>query len=341
LVSEAKKEVQFPNILGYETLVCDLHMHTVFSDGMVWPTVRVEEAWREDIDVIAITDHIEYQPKADDIPTNHNRGYELAHNYAKSKDIMMIHGTEITRDTPPGHFNAIFLEDVDPLDEEDFVLQLENAKEQGAFVFWNHQGWQGEERGSWRDIHTKIFNEQLFHGMEVCNGKTYYPTAHKWCVEKNLTMMGTSDIHSPSLLHESSPDEHRTLTLVFVKDRTADELKNALVSGRTVVWYQNQLIGKKEYLEAIFKEAIVMEKPYLEHQNGYWIQVKNNADVEMHLERIGTEGPRELTLPPRSTMQCKVTVDEGVDEVDLSYTVTNFLVAPETGLPVEFTVNLK
>ena len=25
-------------------------MHTVFSDGVVWPSVRVEEAWREGLD---------------------------------------------------------------------------------------------------------------------------------------------------------------------------------------------------------------------------------------------------------------------------------------------------
>ena len=30
-VSQAK--IQFPDILGYKTLKCGFHMHTVFSDG--------------------------------------------------------------------------------------------------------------------------------------------------------------------------------------------------------------------------------------------------------------------------------------------------------------------
>ena len=72
LSADAAK-INFPDILGYETLKCDFHMHTVFSDGQVWPTTRVDEAVREGLDAIAITDHIEYQPHKDDIPTNHGR----------------------------------------------------------------------------------------------------------------------------------------------------------------------------------------------------------------------------------------------------------------------------
>ncbi len=53
-------------------------MHTVFSDGNVWPSVRVAEAWQEGLDVIAITDHMEYHPHADDIPVQFGRAYEIA-----------------------------------------------------------------------------------------------------------------------------------------------------------------------------------------------------------------------------------------------------------------------
>ena len=45
-----------------KTLKCDFHIHTVFSDGKVWPDIRVAEAWQEGLDAIAITDHIEYRP---------------------------------------------------------------------------------------------------------------------------------------------------------------------------------------------------------------------------------------------------------------------------------------
>jgi hypothetical protein len=52
--AESRKDLNFPDILDYTTLKCDLHFHTVFSDGSVRPTVRVEEALRDGLDVISI-----------------------------------------------------------------------------------------------------------------------------------------------------------------------------------------------------------------------------------------------------------------------------------------------
>ncbi len=51
-----------PDMSEYKTLKCDFHMHTVFSDGLVWPTIRVDEAIDEGLVAIAITDHLEYLP---------------------------------------------------------------------------------------------------------------------------------------------------------------------------------------------------------------------------------------------------------------------------------------
>ena len=117
----------FPDILGYKTLKCDLHMHTVFSDGLVWPTARIDEAVREGLDVIAITDHIEYLPHKNDIPTNHNRSYEIAAGPAKKRGVLLIKGAEITRETPPGHFNTLFLNDIAMLDVKEFLDAVEAA----------------------------------------------------------------------------------------------------------------------------------------------------------------------------------------------------------------------
>ena len=61
---DISKKKQIPDIPGYMTLKCDFHMHKVFSDGKVWPTVRVAEALKEGLDAIALTDHID-KDKAD------------------------------------------------------------------------------------------------------------------------------------------------------------------------------------------------------------------------------------------------------------------------------------
>ena len=51
--------IVIPDIEGYKTLKGDFHIHTVFSDGDVWPSTRVKEAVWEGLDVIAITEHLD------------------------------------------------------------------------------------------------------------------------------------------------------------------------------------------------------------------------------------------------------------------------------------------
>jgi len=143
--ARARDEVKIPDIPGYVTLKCDFHLHTVFSDGRVWPTIRAEEAWQEGLDAFAITDHIEGQRYGDDVKKDLNRSYELAQSAAKNSGLMVIRGAEITRPMPPGHLNAIFLKDVRPLDTKEWEDAIKVANEQKAFVFWNHPGWIGQQ----------------------------------------------------------------------------------------------------------------------------------------------------------------------------------------------------
>ena len=108
--SGLSREIEFPDIKGYKTLVCDLHMHSVFSDGSVWPDIRVKEAEKDGLDVIAVTEHIEYQPWKEDIPNpDRNRSFDYHKHFARNSDVLVINGSEITRDMPPGHANACLL----------------------------------------------------------------------------------------------------------------------------------------------------------------------------------------------------------------------------------------
>jgi hypothetical protein len=343
-LGQSRREIHFPDILGYKTLKCDFHMHTVFSDGLVWPTVRVDEAWREGLDAISITDHIEYQPHKKDIPTNLNRPYQIALSEAAEKNILLIKGAEITRETPPGHFNAIFIQDANSLDTEDFFDVMKAAARQKAFVFWNHPGWKPEHKG-WFDTHTTLYENKWMQGIEVVNGDSYYPEAHQWCLEKNLTMMSNSDIHEPSILRESSPDNHRSMTLVFAREKSIDAVKEALIEGRTAAWFKNQLIGREKYLDAIFKGSVEIGKPYNKYKDTTWVEIKNNSDTDIDLQRAGTLGPTQLTLPANTTTILKTgtgaKADESPAQIQLLYTAQNFLIAPDKGLPVILTIDLK
>jgi hypothetical protein len=288
--------------------------------------------------VLSITDHIEYQPHQADIPTRHNRPFELAAGAAAAHGLLMPRGTEITRDTPPGHFNALFLADIDPLETDDFLDVIEQANKQGAFVFWNHHEWKGPEKGAWMDVHTTMIDNGWLHGMEVANGGTYYPTAHRWCLEKNLTMIGNSDIHAPDLRRASKADDHRTLTLVFVEERTLQGLEDALRAGRTVVWFKDRLIGKPEWLRPLVQNSIVVEKPHLRTGNAVWTRLRNLSDADFYLRRTGGGGPAELILPGGTTTLLKVGTGKPEEPAVLEYQATNCLVGPEEPLPIRLEV---
>jgi predicted metal-dependent phosphoesterase TrpH len=155
--NEARR-ITFPDTEAYQVLVVDPHTHSVFSDGHVWPRVRVEEALRDGLDAVAITEHLEYQPHLSDIPhPDRNRAYKDAASAAEDHDLMVIAGAEITRGNPAGHQNALFLTDAnkllrvsDPFEPKGYGSRAKEwptqeavkaANEQGAFVFSNHGWW--------------------------------------------------------------------------------------------------------------------------------------------------------------------------------------------------------
>jgi len=347
-----RTEVNIPDIPGYLTLKCDFHMHTVFSDGSVWPTIRVDEVWREGLDAFSITDHIEYLPHKDDIQMNHNRPYEIARPGAEALNLLFIRGAEITRDMPPGHFNAIFLNDANPLDKEDYRDGLKAAFDQGAFIFWNHPSFPHPERiEEWFPNHEEAYKNGWMHGIEVANGSTYYPKAHQWCIEKNLTMLGTSDVHNPiNLDYNFASGQHRPMTLVFVKERTPAEIKKALFNRRTAVYWRNFLIGEEKYLKPIFENTVEIKKSDItvRGNRSAYIQISNKSDVNYELTANGkVEG---ISVPANITLYAGKTVIFGIrgrsktmsgkKSIAIPYKVKNLLVAPEEGLPVELKINV-
>jgi hypothetical protein len=348
---DARREVKIPDIPGYLTLKCDLHMHTVFSDGVVWPTVRVEEAWREGLDVIAITDHMDYQPYEDDIRIKFGRAYEIAKPEAEMYDIIIIQAAEITYGEPHGHFNCLFLKDVAALDTPDFWDAIDEAVKQDAFIMWNHPGWtKKDEIPVWYDEQTRLYNEGHINGIELVNERSFYPLALQWCVEKNITMLGSSDIHSPTgMFYDLSLNDQRTMTLVFATSRTEEAVREALFSGRTAVYTDNMLIGKEEFLKPIFQNSVEIVSSNLDLSGGdtFYLQVANKSEVPFNLVSMeqpkGLEYPEEIILYPERTVIVQIKVSKqnikDLHGVRLPFTVKNLLINKDTGLPVELVID--
>ena len=245
----------------------DLHIHTVFSDGLVWPTVRVDEALRDSLDLISLTEHIEYQPWRVDIPhKNKNRSFQIASGYIRKQPLAIVHGTEITKDMPPGRFNAIFIEDANKFfDDKKNPLEFENAikeaNNQGAFVFWNHPMWESHRRDGiarLEPIHKKIIKQNHLHGIEVVNMFTFSEEAMQIALDNNLTIMGTSDVHVLIDWDFKNKREsfHRPITFIMSENRTIQSTKDALFKGNTFIWYHDLIIGKEENLKIVAEENL-------------------------------------------------------------------------------------
>ena len=309
-----RRSVEIPDIPGYRTLKCDFHIHTVFSDGAVWPSVRPEEAWREGLDAIAITEHIEYQPHAEDLPTSHNRSFEIAKPPGDQLGLTVIRGSEVTRDMPPGHLNAIFLRTSEPLETKTWRDALKAAHEQGAFIFWNHPGWTGQQSdgvAKWYPEHTELVEAGILQGIEVVNERFYYPEAHRWCLDKNLAIISNSDIHAPlNLDYRVREGDHRPMTLVFAKDASIAGIREALLARRTAAYSGSLLVGREEFLRPVFEGSIQVLTPTVRLTPGgrAYVQIRNDSEVRFELTggvpRTVSRGPRKSSSAPSARACC-------------------------------------
>ncbi|NQD69817.1 histidinol-phosphatase [Sphingobacterium shayense] len=344
-----RQHVNIPDVNGFRVLKCDFHMHTVFTDGHVWPNVRVQEAWREGVDVISYTEHMEYNPHSADVKVDHNRSHDLAIDLAKENNIGLIKGTEITRKTPPGHFNALFIEDANKLvSDNDSKLDqqaIDRAFEQNAFIFWNHPGWQVNKiPGSyeWIDFVEKMYQEKKLHGIEVVNGLGFHKKALDWALDRNLTIIGNTDIHN-LIAHDYNIGQegvHRTMTLVMAKDKSAASIREALDAGRTVAWSSKYLFGKEENVRDLANACIEVTSAYHEktkantNETTKYYEIKNNSDLYFELVLKEGDGTKRLVLYPESTQI--LTAQAG--QTKLSYEIVSTFIRSDRHLQFDITL---
>jgi hypothetical protein len=298
-----RKEIKIPDIAGYHTLKCDFHMHTVFSDGIVWPTFRVEEAWEEGLDAIAITDHIENQPSKKYITGDHNASYEIALAEAKEKNILLIQSGEITRSMPPGHLNALFVNDVNLLDVPDVTEALKAAKKQGAFIMWNHPGWEAQQPDTcrWWPMHQELYEKGLIDGIEVFNELEYYPSVLDWCLDKKLAVICNSDIHGVISHVYDLGKGYRPMTLVFARERSLGSIREAMSAQRTVAFFDNKLAGKEEFLRAIFEASVSIKATGVTDEDKRELfEIRNISSIPFEIE---TKKGESIHIPAESSLR--------------------------------------
>lgn len=343
------RNIEFPDVPGYVTLICDFHQHTVFSDGSVWPDIRVQEALRDSVDAISLTEHIEYQPHKNDIPhSDRNRSYKLGERSARAFGLLVIHGAEITRSMPPGHNNAIFIEDANKLMGLDSVEVFREANRQGGFVFWNHANWTAQRKDGiarLTPLHEYLIKEKLLHGIEVINDLTYSDEALQIALDNDLTIMATSDIHGLVDWQYKVPEGgHRPVTLVFAKERTAESIKEALVAKRTVGWFKNTLIGREDQLMPLLESSIQLVKTeYQGLASVLEVTIQNPSDAPFLLLNQSDYTFHDfgdiITIMPNGETTFLVKTKEQLSDLEIEFKVLNAITAPNTH--PNFTLKIK
>ena len=274
--NDTRREIVIPQVNGYNVYKADLHTHTMFSDGKVTPEWRVEEAWQDGLDIVAITDHIEGRPYVVRVPkyldgvevqvqnekeisVDLNASVRLAQDQARKLNMLLIPGTEISRPYKTvGHLNALFTTDNNAIPAKDPLQALRNAKAQGALVQFNHPG-TGRTSLDLTEFEINAYKEGLIDGIEIFNNNGFYPKAIDRALEKGLFMSGNSDVHTTTDIAYSDATLSRNITLILAKEKTMEAVKDALVNRRTIAYGFDQIAGEESLIKDLFNACVTAE----------------------------------------------------------------------------------
>ena len=350
-----------PSIDGLNCYTADLHVHTIFSDGELAPEERVKEAWIDGLDIMAITDHIEtrrhertwlkflkgYSPDKkgfEQINTRCSRGVhadergivsdlnlsvELARKAAANyPELTIIKGTEISREPEHfGHYCALFTKDNNIIYSRDDAQAIRNARAQGALITHNHPGWERLST-NYTEFEKKIYAEGLIDGIEVTNGKDFYPEIVRRAIDKKLYMVSATDIHATTASIFGKQNFYRDMTLIFAKDKSEQSLRKALLSQKTLGYCGGYIIGEESLLKKFFLASVTV-KAAGDSSKGAKICISNNSSFDYTLKHNG----RVWQLPAFQTISIPLFGKEPL------FSVENMIHVDEKHPVVELKIN--
>lgn len=344
----ARTEIILPQVNGYTIYKADLHTHSAFSDGSVLPEYRVKEAWADGLDVMAVTEHIEYRrqetkmleyledyaKKGEEIDNwdiintpadkkgirvDLNYAVELSQKAAAQYGLLIIPGTEITRNPKQiGHYNALFTTDNNAIYDPDPLQSFRNAKAQGALIQHNHPGWQRTSLDM-PEFEVQAYGEGLIDGIEIMNGSDFYPKAIERAKELGLFMTANTDVHGTTAMDYANVEVGRNMTLIFAKEKTLPAIREALEAHRTLAYAFGNIAGDEQLLKDFFLASVKFEPVMKDYKNRQIYTVTNTTSVPFAF-RVGSSNV--VWLDPFSTLSfkgntIKITVENmwyGVDK---------------------------
>lgn len=347
-----RREFVLPSVNGYQVLKADLHSHTVFSDGSVTPDYRVREAWVDGLDVLAVTEHVEYR-KWEGQMLNFLKGYmpevkatntnviektstsqgiiadlnlsnKLAATAAADYGLTLIPGVEITRKPEEiGHFNALFVKDANTIYDADPAESMRKARQQGALIMHNHPGWRRKSL-EMTEFEQKVYAEGLIDGVEIMNGGEFYPTVVKRASDHKLFMAANTDIHSTTSMEYSNMGHQRNMTLILAKDATLPSVREALEARRTLAYSFGTVAGEEQLVKDFFLACVKLELFKTDANGKRTFRMTNNTSMDFVL-RFGGNPVQLRAFTSRNVSVAK--------DKELVFTVENMWIPTEQKHP--------
>lgn len=311
-----RTEIIIPKVNGYTVFKADLHAHTICSDGRVTPGYRVSEAWRDGLDVLAITDHMEYrryEPRyveylngyfsecvkvknttqnASEIKVDLNYSVRWAQETAEKYPVLIIPGAEVTRNSQEvGHYNALFTTDNNVIPDKDPLQSIRNAKAQGCLIQHNHPG----ERKTTVEMsmfEETVYQEGLIDGVEIMNGQDFYPKIIDRALERGLFMTSNTDIHTITETDYYGPKLGRNMTLILAKEKTLESIREALEAKRTIVYSFDQLAGEESLLKDLFNASVSFTFVSRDNKKGTTTYTVTNSTSLPFIVSTGESNPQ-------------------------------------------------
>lgn len=189
-------------------LLCELHAHTTFSDGVLAPGELVDLYGTAGFDVLAITDHV---CRTDESPCSLRAdGYAgyleavatEAERARRLYGLVVIPGIELTWDDRPeraAHAVAVGVREWIALDGG-LDAALEAAEAAGAALIGAHPytlaATADASRTTARFSEEREWARQALHRFELCNRHDFFA----WVAEERLPIVANGDFHRPEHL---------------------------------------------------------------------------------------------------------------------------------------------
>ena len=128
---------------------------------------------------------------------------------------------------------------------------------------------------------------------------------------------------------------NRPVTLILSESNSSDAIKSSLFSGKTVVWFKNNLIGLENNILELTNSYLKAKKvEILENSDIARVEIENVSDMRFIIQVldqssvVNESNLIEIAPNEKTVLQ----IDNGIDKGSLDVKILNAFIAPNKNL---------